>query len=175
MHFEHFSTKDFSMQKFTQKYTIIQLLEPVAVGMQFSSGSWPLHSTVVDTFAVSWDATEMITELEAAFKACKPAHSIAEDDTFFGVEKDVQVTLLRKTDSLTNLHHNVLSFLEKGGLILNDPQFAREGFLPHATVQKHTRLTKGDEVSFTALSIIDMFPDGDAYQRKVLATIPLGT
>lgn len=175
MRFEHFSTKDFSMQKFTQKYTIIQLFEQRAVGVQFSSGSWPLHSTVVDTFAVSWDAAEMIAELETAFKSCKPAHSIADDDTFFGAEKDVQVTLLRKTDSLTNLHYSALSILEKGGLTLNDPQFAREGFLPHATVQKYARLTKGDEVSFTSLSIIDMFPDGDAYQRKVLATIPLGT
>ena len=68
----------------------------------------------------------------------------------------------------------MLSVLEEGGLKLNDPQFARDGFLPHATVQKHARLNKGDKVQFTALSIVDMFPDEDPYKRKVLKTIKIG-
>jgi hypothetical protein len=55
---------------------------------------------------------------------------------------------------------------EQGGWKPNDPQFAKEGFLPHSTVQPHGRLNKGDEVTFSALSIIDMFPNEDPYQRK---------
>ena len=73
------------------------------------------------------------------------------------------------------LHFDVLAILEDGGLILNDPQFARDGFLPHATVQAHARLNKGDRVQFTALSIIDMFPNKDPYKRKVLKTIRVGS
>lgn len=173
MRFERSSPKGCSMTRFTQKYTIIQLFEPMDIGVQFSSDNWPLHSTIVDTFAINWDAVEMKNQLERLLRAKMPAHSVVEDDAFFGPEQQTHVMLLRKTESLINLHLDVIALLEKGGLTLNDPQFALEGFLPHATVQKHARLHKGDEVSFTALTIIDMFPGGDPYQRKVLATIPL--
>jgi len=64
--------------------------------------------------------------------------------------------------------------LEQGDLKLNDPQLAREGFLSHATVQKHARLNKGDRVTFNALTLIDMFPDENPYQRRVVKTIRIG-
>jgi hypothetical protein len=161
------------MPVFTQKYAIVQLLEPMPVGAQFSSDNWPLHSTIVDTFAIDWDAAKMAKQLEILLAPHTPAYSIVEGDTFFGQELQTHVMLLQKTESLTGLHEDVIALLEQGGLVLNDPQFAREGFLPHSTIQKHARLHKGDGVSFTALTIIDMFPENDPYLREVLATTPL--
>ena len=161
------------MQGFTQKYTIIQLLEQIAEGTTFPSSSWPLHTTVVDTFAIDWDMPEMIKHLEELLANHAPANSVAGEDEFFGPERQVQVVLLEKTDGLGQLHYDVVELLEKGGLKLNDPQFAREGFLPHSTVQQHSRLQKGDVVHYNALTLIDMFPDEDPYQRKVLKTIKL--
>jgi len=161
------------MPAFTQKYAVIQLFEPMPVGMQFSSDNWPLHSTIVDTFAIDWDAAKMAEQLELLLAPHTPAYSTVEGDTFFGPEKQTHVMLLQKTEGLRGLHNDMITLLEQGGIVLNDPQFAREGFLPHSTVQKHARLHKGDEVSFIALTIIDMFPGSNPYQRKVLATIPL--
>lgn len=163
------------MPKFSQKYTIIQLLEDVPEGTQFSSSSWPLHSTVVDTFAINWDVPTLIKKLEELLSGHERAVSVAEEDEFFGSEKQTQVILLKKTDDLVKLHYDVVALLQQGGLNLNDPQFAREGFLPHSTIQKHARLNKGDEVAYNALAIIDMFPDGDPYQRKVLKIIKIST
>lgn len=100
---------------------------------------------------------------------------MTEDDRFFGDQGQVQVVLLNRSNSLVELHQDILTALEEGELKLNDPQFVRDGFLPHATVQKHTRLDKGDKVRFTALSIVDMFPDKDPYKRKVLKTIAIGS
>ena len=161
------------MPKFTQKYTIIQLLEDVPEDAQFFWRDWPLHSTVVDVFAIDWDVPTMTKRLEGLLASHAEATTVAEEDEFFGPGKQTQVVLLRKTDSLVKLHHNVVEMLERGGLKLNNPQFAREGFLPHSTVQKHGRLNKGDTVVFSALTIIDMFPEGDPYQRKVMKTIKL--
>lgn len=76
---------------------------------------------------------------------------------------------------MDKLHQDTLAVLEDDGLVLNDSQFARDGFLPHAIVQKHARLNKGDKVQFTALSIVDMFPDDDPYKRKILKTIAIGS
>lgn len=160
-------------QKFTQKYTIVQFFDPIDEGYEYSSDSWPLHSTIVDTFAIDWSVDEMVAKLRELLGSHVPAESVAEDDRFFGENGQVQVILLNRSESLVTLHFDVLAVLEGGGLALNDPQFARDGFLPHATVQKHARLNKGDEVKFTALSIVDMFPGEDAYKRKVLKTIKI--
>lgn len=162
------------MQKFTQKYAIIQLFEDVPVGAEFSWKDWPLHSTVADVFAVGWNAQVMAKELAQLLATHPTASSTALDDTFFGPNQETRVVLLEKTESLVKLHNDVLDVLEKGDYKPNNPEFARVGFLPHSTVQKHARLTKGDAVKFNALSIIDMFPDEDAYRRKILATIPIG-
>ena len=163
------------MQKFTQKYTIVQFFDDIDEGYEYSSDSWPLHSTIVDTFAIDWSVDEMASRLKDALKNHATADSVAEDDRFFGDQGQVQVILLNRSNSLVELHQDVLTALEDGGLKLNDPQFARDGFLPHATVQKHARLNKGDRVQFTALSIVDMFPDEDPYKRKVLRTITVGS
>ena len=136
------------MQKFTQKYTIVQFFDNIKEGYEYSSDSWPLHSTVVDTFAIDWSASEMTERLKNVLKNHATASSEAEDDRFFGENGQVQVALLNRSSSLARLHQDVLSVLEEGGLKLNDPQFARDGFLPHATVQKHARLNKGDKVQF---------------------------
>lgn len=161
------------MQRFSQKYTIIQLFEDVPEGTQFFWKDWPLHSTLADVFAIDWDAPTMIEKLTELLSSHTSATSVVEDDRFFGDEGQVQVALLRKTDDLVKLHHDVIELLEQGGWKPNDPQFAKEGFLPHSTVQKYARLNKGEKVAFNALTIIDMFPGGDPYQRRVLKTIGL--
>ena len=162
------------MQQFTQKYAIIQLFEDMPVGTQFAGSSWPLHSTIADTFAIDWDVPTMVEKLTELLNSHAQATTVAEDDRFFGDNGQVQVALLKKTDDLVKLHNDVIALLEQGGWKPNDPQFAKEGFLPHSTVQPHGRLNKGDEVTFNALSIIDFFPDEDPYQRKLLATIKIG-
>ncbi len=160
-------------QKFTQKYTIVQFFDPIDEGYEYSSDNWPLHSTIVDTFAIDWSVDEMITKLTELLSSHMPAESVAGDDRFFGENGQVQVVLLNRSESLVSLHLDVVTALGEGKLVLNDPQFARDGFLPHATVQKHARLNKGDKVAFTTLSVVDMFPDEDPYKRRVLKKISI--
>ena len=84
------------MQNFMQKYTIIQLFEDISEGTQFSSDNWPLHSTLVDTFAIGWNVPIMIRNLEKPLTNMSAATSIVEGDTFFGPDHKTQVALLRK-------------------------------------------------------------------------------
>lgn len=161
------------MQQFTQKYTIIQLFKDIPEGTQFSASNWPLHVTIADTFAIDWDVPTMVEKLTQLLSSRTSATSVVENDRFFGDQRQVRVVLLKKTDDLVKLHQDVIKVLERGGWKPNDPQFAKEGFLPHSTVQKHTRLNKGDEVIFNALTIIDMFPGENPYQRRVIKTIKI--
>lgn len=117
----------------------------------------------------------MVGQLTTLLSNHTQATTVAEDDRFFGDNGQIQATLLKKTDDLVKLHYDVIELLKQGGWEPNDPQFAKEGFLPHSTVQPHRRLNKGDGVTFNALSIIDMFPNEDPYRRRVLKTIELSS
>ena len=162
------------MSQFTQKYALVQFFEPIDVSYEYSSSNWPLHSTIVDTFAIDWSVDEMVAQLTKLLSKHSVVNSQAEDDAYFGENGKTRVVLLQRTKSLVQLHLDILTVLEGGSIVLNDPQFARDGFLPHATIQKHAHLHKGDLVKVTSLSIVDMFPGADPYKRKVLETISMG-
>lgn len=160
---------------FSQKYTIIQLFEDTPEGTQFTASSWPLHATIVDTFAIDWDVATMTQQLQALLQNVQPFESHALRQVSLGPNRETPVILLEKTDELVRLHYAITDMLSGGSLKLNEPGFAHDGFLPHATIQKHATLHPGDTVLFSALSIIDMFPDGDPYARKVLKTMFFGS
>lgn len=159
------------MQKFTQKYTIITLLETMPEGTEYDWRDWPLHVTLADIFAVDWQANTLGEKLEDLLKGQEPFTAEAKDDIFFGPQQDVRVTVIQKTESLITLHYALVRLLKTGNVTFNNPQFVEKGFVPHCTVQKHSRLHKGDVVHFREASIIDMFPHSDPYRRKLLKTI----
>lgn len=161
------------MQKFTQKYTIIALLEEVSEGYEFPSNTWPLHVTIVDTFAVTWTSEELVTKMTEESITFKPATAVAASDEYFGPEKQVHVVILDMSKELIALHYDVLNLLKEGGLTLNDPQYSETGFRAHSTVQAHARVNIGDSLKITNLALVDMFPGEDPYQRKILKIIKL--
>lgn len=161
------------MQKFSQKYTIIALLEDRKEGFEYASDSWPLHITIADTFAVERKESDLDSKLSDLVSKTKPVTGTADHDEFFGASQEVQVTILNMSDELVALHFDVIGLLKSCGAVLNDPQYSEEGFRAHATVQSHARLTFGETVTLTKLAIIDMFPNEDPYQRKILKIIEL--
>lgn len=161
------------MQKFTQKYTIICLLEYTEEGYEFPSNSWPLHTTLADTFAIKWDKETLKSKLVEIADTLRPVTTKAVRDEYFGPDQNVHVVLLEKTEGLASMHYHIVNSLKKGDVIFNDPQHSEEGFLPHSTVQKHAQVKPKDIVKLENLALIDMFPNEDAYQRKVLKIVKL--
>lgn len=85
------------MQIFTQKFTIICLLEDIEEGFSYSSSDWPLHTTFVDTFAIDWDVATIKQKLEETAKSLTATTTKGIDDEYFGQNKEVHVILLEKT------------------------------------------------------------------------------
>jgi 2'-5' RNA ligase len=162
------------MQKFTQKYTIVAFLEEMHEGAEYPSSQWPLHVTVADTFAVGWKATDLSEKLSLLSDRHAPSVVTAAHDEHFGPERQTQVTILKVNDELTALHYDVVALLEDAGAVFNNPQYTREGFRAHITVQPHARLDEGDYVMLDNLAIVDMFPREDPYLRKVISIVKLG-
>ncbi len=161
------------MQKFTQKYTIITLIEPEEEGYEFDSSNWPLHVTIADTFSVECNTHELIDYLNKLSNRLRQVTAVAAGDKSFGSNGEVKVTILDMNSELIKLHSSVVNFLEEVGVVFNDPHYTKAGYRAHATIQPHMRLEKGDVVNFDHLALIDMFPDMNPHERKILKLFQL--
>lgn len=161
------------MPKFTQKYTIICLLEDVEEGYEYASSEWPLHTTLADTFSIEKDIEELKLVLEIIAAENETIEIEATHNEFFGPDQKIKVTVYEKNTKIAKLHNDIVDKLNNVGAVFNDPQYTKDGFKPHSTAQKHAEVKVGDKVSVNNLAIIDMFPNSDPYQRKVLKKVSL--
>ena len=158
---------------YSQKYSIVQFFQSVDEDAVFSINDWPLHTNLVDVFAVHLDES-VLDRLTKLLATKRPMVIKAVDDTTLGsTDNPVLVTLIEKDSNLQSLHDDLVSLLEQCGAVFNSPQYTHEGFLPHCTVQRHARINPDDSFEVNELSIIDMFVDGDWEKRKVLKKIKL--
>lgn len=159
------------MQKLTQKYVIVHLVDNLPVGYKFPMSDWPLHITLADVFAIEGDSAELIIDLETEFSSHPPIQSSVVGDEWFGEDKSVHVKLIKKTEELQQLHETILSVLSNYKATFNNPEYTHAGFKPHSTVQKNGQLDLGDTVTLDSLTLIDMFPDSNPHRRQVIGTV----
>jgi len=161
-----------SAPQFSQKWCLVSFFERVPEGFEFHRGECPLHVTLADTFAAEWKSTGLFEELEGLLTNQKSLKVVASDDATFGPPNEpVKVTILDKTAELQLLHERIIKTLKSAGAVFNNPQYVGPGYSPHSTVQKHARLHKDDTATIDSVTLIDMFPNGDAEQRRVLGSI----
>lgn len=162
------------MDKFTQKYTIVQLLKDLPDGYEYSMKDWPLHVTLADIFAIDGKWSDVLEDLGKNLYAEKAFSSRVTERDLFGENRSVKVKLLENSDELQSFHEKIISILEKHGAKFNSPQHTRAGFRPHVTDQVEQGVQIGDSIEFNAITLIDMFPDKNPYQRRVLGTVHFG-
>lgn len=155
---------------YSQKYSLVSFLHPIDISTEFNMVDWPLHVTLADVFAIDLNSTNIETKLAELLSVKASINTAAKEEATLGTTK---VVLLHKTDELVNLHLSIVDLLESNGGVFNSPEFTKEGFLPHCTIQKTARLNFGDKVDVDTISLVDMFPNGDWQQRKVIATFKL--
>ena len=103
----------------------------------------------------------------------KQITTTAEDEDFWGDDKEYHVIKLKKNPEIATMHNSIVKTLKNSGAVFNEDRFVADGFIPHSTVQKHARLNTGDSVTINSVTLIDMFPKGDWRQRKVVWTVRL--
>lgn len=158
--------------RYSQKYCIVSFIQPIPQGTQFSMSNWPLHITLADVFAIDTDATN----IEQALSSLLSRHTVLN----VSVNKEAtlgttDVVLLSENLGLLDLHIDIVTLLESFGAKFNTPEFTRDGFLPHCTIQKTERLHPGDKITINQASLIDMFPNDNWQQRRVLTNFNLQT
>lgn len=159
------------MPKFTQKYVLAHTFKDLPDGYEYSMADWPLHVTLADVFSIEGGYMDLIRELRERFTGTRPIKAKVIGDEWFGHDKDVHVRLIDKTVALRELHEKILDALSIHSAVFNHPEYTKEGFRPHSTLQKSEQLESDDYVDIDSITLIDMYPDGNPYRRRVLGTI----
>ena len=133
---------------------------------------WPVHVTLADVFAVDRHDVGIDEKVADLLAKIYPVTTSARIDDVLGT---TPVVLLDKTAPLTQLHTDIVNLLEANDATFNTPEFTKDGFLPHSTIQKSGRLHVGDTITIDSISLVDMFPGGNWEQRKVLTTFDMRT
>lgn len=129
-----------------------------------------MHVTLADTFAIDSVQADLISQLSISTRDYRMKIR-GERTAHFGKEKEIEVTILYPSRELTELHYIIADLLLNKGASFNDPQYIKSGFVGHVTKQKERALDIESESELSSLALIDMFPGGDPYARKVIKII----
>ena len=149
---------------YSQKYCLVVFFQRLDIDTEFNMTEWPLHITVADVFDI--DITKLLRdELTRIVDKALPLIVTAGDRTVLG---NTKVVLINKSDAIVQIHYLLIDCLIKYGAVFNTPKFNKDGFIPHSTIQKTTRLNFGDNVTLNIISLVDMFPNANHERRKIL-------
>jgi 2'-5' RNA ligase len=161
------------MEKLTQKWAIIALLKDIQDGTGFYYTDFPLHITLAGVFAINKSGLWLIESLTNLLTDQKTFDVQTDKKDMFGPNKDVAVMKIVKSPELVSFYDKIHKWLLESGAIYNEPQYQGDDYLPHSTFQKSSSLNENETLQIKYVSIIDLFPNGDGYQRKVFKTIEL--
>lgn len=146
----------------------MQFLEPQTVGTTFAKSEWPLHCTLAGVFSWQWSSTAEAELRQLASNTPRFA-SRSLDTDHFGEE---EVCLIEKVDELTHLHEALVALINSYSGTFAPPHFLHDRYTPHATTQLHAALPAETPVSFDKISLVDLAPDSNRQQRRVIAEFP---
>jgi hypothetical protein len=163
------------MKQFSQKYCLISLLEPgdELGNVKFSWKDWVLHVTFVGVHFAEWN-NEMIEEFGRLMESFQSFEARTLNKGRLGEgETAAEVVFVENKGSITELHNLIMDFLDSHNAEFNNPEWTREGNIPHSTIQKHAQVSENDKIVIDNIALIDMFPDGDGYMRKIMKVFSL--
>ncbi|NEM90039.1 2'-5' RNA ligase family protein [Galbitalea soli] len=150
------------------RFVVIASLTPLVAGDAFTLREWPLHLTVAPTFVTPHDAETLAAALRVVCAFHPPFDVVAGGRDGFGRARDIPVTLIAPNAALTALHEQLMTELAGVGVDFDDPDFTGPGYRPHVTVRHHTELASGTVISIRHLALVDMAPEGDTRERRVV-------
>ena len=147
-------------------FVLVAFVVPVPAGLVFPRGSWPLHITLA-RFDTLETADVVSPRLDAVLPELLGFDVVIGSDAQFGRNASVPVSLVEPEPALQHLH---LAALQALGPQVHLPGAQHNGpnYRPHVT-QADTRLRPGDRIWIRQAALVDMRPDNDPRQRRVLA------
>lgn len=157
------------MEKLTQKWCVIALLEDTYEGYEFHKGEWLLHITLAGVHAVGWHSEQLQEDFSKLIQSFAAFTVTSLEQGHLGPKSaPTKVVFIEKSDELMSLHEKIISYLEEHGADFNNPEWTREGYIPHSTVKRHDmKLETNTAYTIRNLALVDMFPNENGDRRKI--------
>jgi 2'-5' RNA ligase len=150
---------------------VCSFLEPQAEGGEFAASAIPLHVTLLGNFRIDGELPDVVRAIRAS-AGLPPVEAVTAEPARFGAAADIPVTLVKPTAELHALHEALLDAVQGLGAIVDEPQYTGAGFRPHITWASGEPVESEQRYPLRTLSVVDLAPDGNDHQRRVIATIP---
>lgn len=151
---------------------VVAMVDPEHVPERFRRRrlEWPLHVTIVPWFTVP-DVAKCIQFLKENLASEPSFEVIMGEDTAFGADHDIPVTLVANRQPFGILHNYVLEMIkDHGGEILMNTWIG-DSYRPHVTHHGSNRLYTGDTFMVRSVTLVRLLDDDFC---EVVTTIPLG-
>jgi 2'-5' RNA ligase len=158
----------------SQKYVLVHFVDVPSAPLEFPMSEWPLHVTLLANFQTNQLDT-VRERLNKLVSDAEPFTITADGEAFFGPSQSVHVSLIRPDKNIKALHEKLLELTTELGAIFDEPMYNAAGYRPHATIQRKSRLNDGQAITLDSITLVDMFPNQDIKQRKIIETYSLGT
>lgn len=154
---------------YSQKWTLVAFTHQIPIGTSYNMRNWPPHITLADVFAADFDGTELNDRLHSAISNILSFNATVQGNGQLGdPASPIDVSLFERSTELIGLHNAIIDVLVDNKAAFNTPQYTRDGFLPHITIQDKMFLKTGEEIEISSVTLVDMFPDQDWQERKVV-------
>jgi hypothetical protein len=155
-----------------KRYVIVNMLQPVAVGYEFSAAAWPLHVTIIPWFhnIDIADATKIVDDIASSHHVLDMKAASRE---FFGSRNNIAVTLLATNPTMQRIHDAFLAALIDHGAVLLNGTYVGSKYRAHVTDQRNDRLHPGDTIGISNLTLVEQFQGSQESGRRVCHVTPL--
>ena len=152
---------------------IATVFEDIPDGYEFNELNTPLHLTHVDVCEVDFEPTEFVSKLREHLSNSASFYVTPIEDTFFGPNKDIPVTLIDLNPDLKAFHEQIMGFLQSHSAVLDNPQFHNERYSPHISIYGQRRVPLGQPITIKSVSIGNKQTDIENPSNRIIATIQL--
>lgn len=152
-----------------QKYAIVFFLKKNTVQAQFPASQWPLHLTFLGGINLPAASTDQfLASLEAYTKDLGPFFVLPSTRALYGPNQNIVAMSIVQSTMLRAMHEDFLEMVDKYGGTVDEPQYTHNNFIPHVTEQANDKVQEGVPFQITDYTLVDMNPDGDPNQRRVV-------
>lgn len=143
----------------SERYVVVALFEPIAVGTTFSRRAWPAHVTLVSNFVTTASVADLVEVLPRVEKATSDLRVEFGGLDRFGPHRDVPVRLVLPNVA-EELHRSMVDVVESlPGVAADDPEYWRDGYRPHLTLTPSVEAGEGEMWTVSAIAVVRLAAD----------------
>jgi 2'-5' RNA ligase len=155
------------------RFGLATVFEDVPDGYEFTDANTPLHLTHVDVCEIDLDPSEFINKLREHLRDTHSFEITPTEDTFFGPEKNIPVTLIAMNTELKAFHAQLMRFLRSQSAVFDNPQFHDDQYSPHISIYGQRRVLLDQPLTIKSISVGNKRTGIENPPNRIIATIPL--